>query len=313
LNRVNIYYSSKGGIPLYVYAEYLLIENAIINYIILYVTKRFTRTETSKFRLIVASIIGALYTFVVFFPSLNFMTKFSVKVSISILIIILAFNPEKFKKFIRLFITFYIVNFVFAGATLAIFYFFDSNVIFYNGAFYLKDFPYQLLVLGIIVSFVLVKYAYSYFVLKINKNDVLINVTINLNNKNANIVALVDTGNSLKEPISQRPVMIVEFLAIKDILPVKIQEIYIERKELNLDLVSKVMSEINNEMQLRLIPFKSIGRENGILLGFKPDEIIINNENIENKSTKEIIVGIYNSKLSGNEKYRGLLNPEILI
>lgn len=297
---------------MYVYAEYLILENVIINYIILYVTKKITRTETSKLRLLIAALIGSVYTLVMFFPSLNFMTKFTVKVAISVLIIIFAFNPEKFSNFIRLLSTFYVTAFVFAGATFALFYVMNTNFSVYNGVFYIKDFPIRFLILGITLSFILIKYVFNYLQIKLGKTDVLTNVIINLNNKQANIVALVDTGNSLKEPISQRPVIIVEFFAIKDLLPEKVQNLFLENEDLDLDEITDIMIESVDEIKLRVIPFKAIGTENGILLGFKPDEILIMNEATERKIEEEIVVGIYNNKLSNDNKYKGLLNPEIL-
>jgi len=287
-------------------------ENVIINYIILYVTKKITRTETSKSRLLIAALIGSVYTLVMFFPSLNFMTKFTVKVAISVLIIIFAFNPEKFSNFIRLLSTFYVTAFVFAGATFALFYVMNTNFSVYNGVFYIKDFPIRFLILGITLSFILIKYVFKYLQIKLGKTDVLTNVIINLNNKQANIVALVDTGNSLKEPISQRPVIIVEFFAIKDLLPEKVQNLFLENEDLDLDEITDIMIESVDEIKLRVIPFKAIGTENGILLGFKPDEILIMNEATERKIEEEIVVGIYNNKLSNDNKYKGLLNPEIL-
>ncbi|HHV26858.1 sigma-E processing peptidase SpoIIGA [Anaerosalibacter bizertensis] len=297
---------------MYIYAEYLIMENVIINYIILYVTKKITRTETSKSRLLIAALIGSVYTLVMFFPSLNFMTKFTVKVAISVLIIIFAFNPEKFSNFIRLLSTFYVTAFVFAGATFALFYVMNTNFSVYNGVFYIKDFPIRFLILGITLSFILIKYVFKYLQIKLGKTDVLTNVIINLNNKQANIVALVDTGNSLKEPISQRPVIIVEFFAIKDLLPEKVQNLFLENEDLDLDEITDIMIESVDEIKLRVIPFKAIGTENGILLGFKPDEILIMNEATERKIEEEIVVGIYNNKLSNDNKYKGLLNPEIL-
>ncbi|WP_265450421.1 sigma-E processing peptidase SpoIIGA, partial [Clostridium sp. cpc1] len=128
----------------------------------------------------------------------------------------------------------------------------------------------------------------------------------------ANIVALVDTGNSLKEPISQRPVIIVEFFAIKDLLPEKVQNLFLENEDLDLDEITDIMIESVDEIKLRIIPFKAIGTENGMLLGFKPDEILIMDESTEKKIEEEIVVGIYNNKLSNDNKYKGLLNPEIL-
>ncbi len=103
----------EGGEGLEIIAEYFLLENLIINYIILYATKRFTRTDTSNLRLILASLIGALYAFVVFFPSLQFLVKFLAKIAVSILIVIVAFNPTRLYTFIKQIATFYIVTFVF--------------------------------------------------------------------------------------------------------------------------------------------------------------------------------------------------------
>ncbi|MCR2042884.1 sigma-E processing peptidase SpoIIGA [Anaerosalibacter massiliensis] len=297
---------------MYIYAEYLILENAIINYIILYVTKKITRTETSKFRLIMAAFIGAIYTLVVFFPSLKFMVKFTVKISMSVLIIIVAFNPEKFSDFIRLLSMFYVTAFVFAGATFALFYVINGKFSVYNGVFYITDFPVKFLILGVCTSFILIKYVFSYLQIKLGKKDILTNIIINLNNKKANIVALVDTGNSLKEPISQRPVIIVEFFAIKDLLPEKVQRLFMNNDDFDLDIVTDIMLESIDEINLRVIPFKAIGTESGMLLGFSPDEILIVDEFVEKKIEEEIVVGIYNNKLSNDNKYKGLLNPEIL-
>ena len=48
-----------------------------------------------------------------------------------------------------------------------------------------------------------------------------------------------------------------------------------------------------------------------MLIGFKPDKVII--EQIENKKEiADIIIGIYNSKLSKDESYSALLHPEII-
>ena len=295
---------------MYIYAEYLLLENIVINYIILYVTKRFTRTETHNVRLLLASVLGALYTLVVFFPSLKFMTRFVVKISISVLIIIVAFNPAKLKKFIKLFATFYVVAFVFAGAALALFYLTDVETYVGSGIFYIKDFPIKLLIFAVAMSSILIKFTWGYIQTKMSKSKAYIPITVSLNNRKADIVALLDTGNSLKDPISQTPVIIVQFSAIKELLPEQIQKLFIKYKENNLDVVSAVMAETSNEFKFRLIPYKSLGKDNGMLLGFKPDKVIIKDD--DDKSISDIVIGIYNNNLSNDDEYTALLHPEIL-
>lgn len=302
----------KGGEGLEIIAEYFLLENLIINYIILYAAKRFTRTETSNLRLILASLIGALYAFVVFFPTLKFMAKFIVKIAVSVLIIIVAFNPSRMYSFIKQIATFYIVTFVFGGAALAFFYFFDIETFMGGGIFYINGLPslVKLLIVAIILSSILLKFTWGYIQNIISKERSFIPITIYLNDKEANIMALMDTGNSLKDPISSTPVIIVEFLAIKELLPYNIQNIFIEYKENNLEIISNIMGKATDEIKFRLIPFKSIGVENGMLLGFKPDKVALKDE--DQTIISNIVIGIYNNTLSPDNKYMALLHPEIL-
>ena len=63
--------------------------------------------------------------------------------------------------------------------------------------------------------------------------------------------------------------------------------------------------------RLKVIPFSSLGKQNGMLLGIKAEVIIIKNE--EETETKEnIIVGIYNKSLTKRGEYRALLGIELM-
>ncbi|NLW22087.1 MAG: sigma-E processing peptidase SpoIIGA [Tissierellia bacterium] len=297
---------------MFVYAEYLLLENIIINFIILYVTKRITRTKTSKFRLFMASLLGSIYTLIAFFPSLQFMGKFLIKFSISILMIITAFNPEKFNHFCKQLAAFYMVSFIFAGTVIGIFYILNNNSLLTKFSFANSWELFKFLIIGISLAILLIRYILKYHRLRINRSNYLTNVTIGLKDKEVDLIALIDTGNSLKEPISQTPVIIAEYDALKSILPDLIKKAYLSNRELDLNFIAKVMEEIGDEIKLRLIPFKSLGNESGILIGFKPDRIKVSFDN-ETKNIKEdIIVAIYNDKLAADEEYKGLLHPEIL-
>lgn len=63
--------------------------------------------------------------------------------------------------------------------------------------------------------------------------------------------------------------------------------------------------------KLKLIPFSSLGKQNGMLIGIKAqnlkiirDEKEINNENV--------IVGMYNKSLTKNGEYRALIGIELI-
>lgn len=302
----------KGGIELYVYAEYVLIENIIINYIILYATKIITKTKSSRIRLFISSLIGSLYILVIFFPDYEFMGSFIIKLSISVLMITIAFNPEKFNIFLKQISAFYLTSFVFAGTIMGIYYILNNNFKLTNVSFRNAKELIRFLVIGIGLAIILIHYIFKYHRARMNKENFLTNITISLNDKKANLVALIDTGNSLKEPITQNPVIIAEYNSLREILPEGLKKIYVEKKSNDLETIAKVMEEIGDEIKLRLIPFKSLGNENGILIGFKPDNITVYLENETKRLKEEIIVAIYNSKLAQDEQYHGLLHPEIL-
>ena len=63
--------------------------------------------------------------------------------------------------------------------------------------------------------------------------------------------------------------------------------------------------------KIRIIPFTSLGKENGILLGLKADYITIE---LEENSIKiqNIIIGIFNGTLTKTGKYHGLIGLDII-
>jgi stage II sporulation protein GA (sporulation sigma-E factor processing peptidase) len=53
-----------------IYAEYVFLENFIMNYFILSLTGKFAKFKSKRIKFIMASSLGALYAFVIFFPFL---------------------------------------------------------------------------------------------------------------------------------------------------------------------------------------------------------------------------------------------------
>jgi stage II sporulation protein GA (sporulation sigma-E factor processing peptidase) len=140
---------------------------------------------------------------------------------------------------------------------------------------------------------------------KISKKDMLCNISIVFEEGKVDINAIIDTGNFLKEPLTGKPVIIVEKDILKTVIPVNIlenmQEIINGTKEIEEKYISKI----------RLIPFTALGTENGLLLGIKPEKFYINYQGkiVENK---KVIVGVYNKKLSRNNKYNALVGLDII-
>lgn len=294
-----------------VYLDMLILENLIMNYLILWVTAKFSKERTSFIRLIMSSAIGAAYATIMFFPSFKFVYTFLFKILLSFVLIVVAFYPSKLKQFLKLVAIFYIVSFVFGGAAFGLFYFTNFGAILSNGIFYISNFPVKILLVSSTASYVIIRFAWSAIQNRLSKDNLFVMVDICVETKKTNIRALIDTANSLYDPISNLPVMVVEYNAIKELLPDDLRKIFEKCKENDLALISNIVSGTEWISRFRLVPFSSLGKENGMLVGFKPDEVLI--KMIEgNKEIRNIIVGVYNKKLSKDESYSALLHPEVI-
>ena len=61
--------------------------------------------------------------------------------------------------------------------------------------------------------------------------------------------------------------------------------------------------------KLKIIPFASLGKQNGMLVGIKPEKIEIINEQTE--ENKNAIIGIYNKSLTKKGEYNALIGIEL--
>ena len=116
---------------------------------------------------------------------------------------------------------------------------------------------------------------------------------------------MIDTGNLLKEPISKCDVIIVEKESLTEIVS---QDVL---KDIDIILNGKWIDSTDiHSYKFKLIPFSSLGNDNGLLIGFKPDYIKIYGE--EECIRDDVLVGIYNGKLSKSNLYTSLIGLDIL-
>lgn len=295
----------------YVYGDVIFVENLVMNCIILFSTAKLTRSRYKKLNIFLASIIGSVYSVFYYFPGYEYLYTWFLKLIFSLFIIALAFTPYNLKEFGRAIAVFYIVFLIFGGAAFGVFYFINGIKFSYQGIFYMESFPVKLLFASILSAYIIIKISWGYIVSKIRREKILMDVSVLQENKKIYLVALVDTGNSLTDPITNLPVLIAEYEIVKELLPEEIQRIFEENKDNNLNVIASVLSKSEWMTKFRFIPFKSLGNENGMLIGFKPDAINVEDKNTK-KNIKDIIIAIYNKKLSKDGEYNALLHPDIL-
>ena len=121
---------------------------------------------------------------------------------------------------------------------------------------------------------------------------------------------MIDTGNLAKEPITNTPVVIVESSLLAEFIP---NEILNNLENILCGDLSQISEEVQEKYisKLRCIPFTSLGKENGMLLGIKAEEIQVETEDSK-KITHNVIIGIYEKSLTKKGEYRALIGIQLI-
>lgn len=102
------------------------------------------------------------------------------------------------------------------------------------------------------------------------------------------VMALIDTGNGLIEPVSRKPVAILE------------EE---EWKKLRIWMKPE---------KFKIIPYHSIGKANGMMEGYEVDTVEVKGQNGEKRFDK-VIIAVFKGKISKKGGYQMILPPELSI
>ncbi len=288
-----------------VYIDIIFIENIVINYIILYATGIVSKSKINQKKMIISSLIGAVYSVIYYILKINIYSNMIVKWMLSIAMVYIAFETKNFKVLAKKLVLFYLVSFVFAGAALGIIYMVNTQNITIQNGMIVGSYTLKTILIGIVVAFIVIIIGFNFAKGKLSRKDLIYNIKIYINGKNVKTKAMMDTGNFLKEPITNIPVAVVEHTLLYEIIPKEILN-NIE-KVLGGDF-KDIPEDIQNQYisKLKVIPFSSLGKQNGMLLGIKVDKLEVEiEENI--KEIQKVIIGVYTKSLTKRGEYRALV------
>lgn len=294
-----------------IYLDVVLIENLIMNYIILFATGYILKIKLHHIRLILSSLLGGIYSILAYMQVLEIYSNIIMKIILSIVMVYIAYKAKNVKILTKQIIIFYLISFVFGGSAFALLYFVKPQEIFMKNGMYIGTYPLKIAVLGGIVGFTISVISFKLVKHRLNKKDMFCNITFFIEEKNIKTKAMIDTGNMLKDPISRMPVIVVEKDILYEIIPNKILDNL--EKIIGGDVPSEIYEEecVEYISKFKVIPFTSLGRQNGLLLGIKANKVIIEIDENE-QELKNVIIGIYDKKLSKKDKYSALLGLDVL-
>lgn len=289
------------------YIDVIFLENIIMNYIILFATGLIIRKDLKHIKIFFSSAIGATYAIMSYISNLAIYKNQIMKFTLSVVMIYIAFNPKSIKNMIKNIIIFYLTSFCFGGAAYYLLYYISPQQIKNVNGTLMGSYPLKIAILGGILGFFVINIGFKIVKNKIDKHSIYYDIEIGYKEKKVKAKVILDTGNLLVEPITSFPVAIIE----ED----KVKELLLDR-DFNVikNGLTNSFNGLSEDMKLRcrIIPFSSVGKSNGMIIGFKPDYMKIFIEEDDERVIKNVIIGIYNKQLSKDGKYQGLIGLELL-
>ena len=292
-----------------VYLDIIFLENIIMNSIILFATSLILKKKANYIRILVSSIIGSIYSIIEYIYQLPIYSSLISIVILSLVIVYVAFNPHSLNKMLKNLLIFYLVTFVFGGTALALLNVINSDNILSKITIFKENYIVKIAILGGFIGFIVIIIAFRIVKNKITTKDVLKQIRVKINNVEIETRAMLDTGNLLKEPITNIPVVIIERTLLYDVIP---KEILNNLEKILGGDFSLIPELIQNEYisKLKFIPFTSIGKENGMLVGLLAQNLEIIEED-EIRKIDKVIIGIYDKSLTKKGEYRALLGMNV--
>lgn len=285
-----------------VYADVSFLINFIMDFMVLWATAKLSGMPIKYGRFMGVALLGGIYGVFYLVVEMEFWYSLPIKIIFSILMIILALSPRGWQEFKKSLINFYAVSFCMAGATIAVSCLQGKS----NQGL---NFYYWCLLGGIVCALFLGNYAGKYLVQKIIPALLKYRVELHFGKKICAGEGFLDTGNSLRDPISKCPVVVAEYDLVKECFPDDCKAALENFHDQNEVLQALSISSWAN--RLRLIPYSSIGQKNGLMVGFRCDEMVVDPGKI-NLLYKNLVVGIYHDHLGPANSYQLLIPSEIL-
>lgn len=241
-----------------IYADVLFILNVYITYALLMLTAMFLGISPKRLRLLLASIIGGVSSFIILIDGINAVVSGAFRLILCFIFCFVSFSFRGTRQCLRQVATFLGVNFLFAGLMFAIWYFVSPSAVYYNTGVVYFDIDILSLVTVTAVCYFAVKLFGAMSHLRQPKN-VLYEVTLFIFGDELSLRGFLDTGNSLKDPFTSADVIVVSRSAVGKYFP-----------------FDKSISDIIGEspLKIRYLPCNTVSGKK-LLPVFKADKVKI--------------------------------------
>lgn len=243
-----------------VYIDEVFALNAVMDYLLLLSSARLAGEELRRGRMILGAVLGGLYAAASLLPGWGYLGHPLCKLAMGVALPLAAFGGSK--RLLRVSLIFFGVSATFGGGVLAL--------QLWMGAPAIPDLKTLLLAAA---------GCYGLLTLVFHRGlrhtgGELASARLTLGERTCRLTALVDTGNTLTDPVTGRPVMVVEGERLSGLFP---SGECPTARELS-DPVSALERRGGKDGRWRLLPYRAVGVSHALLLAVRVDGARIGGE-----------------------------------
>ncbi len=280
-----------------VYIDSLFLLNFVVNYLLLLAAAKLSGEPLRRLRMAGGAALGAAYAAAVFFPHMGFLLHPLCKLGAAVLMLAAAFGGSK--RLLRVSLVFFAVAAAFGGGIFALELLGGQGLTLRNGIFY-SAMDLRLILLSAAVCYVVITVVFQRTAKHTAARRELVPAVLTLAGRRVVLTALVDTGNTLTDPLTGRPVMVAEGEKLTALFPpgkappaAKLRNPVAAVEELSEDLFRG---------RCRLLPYQAVGVECGMLLALRLDDVRVGMEDYGG-----ILVALSPTRISDGGGYSALI------
>ncbi|CCQ92913.1 putative Sporulation sigma-E factor-processing peptidase [[Clostridium] ultunense Esp] len=262
-----------------VYLDLLFLINFLTDFLLLWMTAWMRRRAVKLWRLFAGALFGTLILVPLLFEPFSFLFTWVGKFFLSSLMIFIVFGFTRPSLYLSDLLFFYLITFLFGGGVMGISFFLQNRETIFQGFMTEGDFylypqaTWLTLALGYGVMFFLSKAFYQIIQFHKKRGADLLPTTLSFFGATIEVIGLYDSGNQLYEPITRIPVVILEASVLSSILPPEMMEWGMSGGVAGYDLTGLSSLPEGWQDRFRLIPYRTVGEEENLLVALVPDWI----------------------------------------
>lgn len=249
-----------------VYIDLLFLLNLIANYLLLLAAGRISGVVLVRWRIALGAGLGALYAALIFLPGLVWLAHWSCKLAAGVLMSLVAYGGERY--LLRVTVVFFGASAALAGAVLGLELLGSVSLTVEHGVFYSR----------LDIRLLLLLFVTCYFIMSVffrrtgQQGRELVSLEVVIGGKITHLTALRDTGHTLTDPMNNRPVVVVYWKALANVLP--------DWADPTDPVRSVERCHIAGSRQARLISYRAVGVDHGVLLAVRAQQVSEKGKNL---------------------------------